>query len=184
MPFNSLFAWIIKKRMHQIDLFRKYPAEVQNDVFEKLVTQGAQTEYGRKYNFNKVSSYEAFKKSAPLTDYEELKPWIDRVMAGEQGLLWPSETKWFAKSSGTTSSKSKLIPVTKESLEGCHYKGGKDLLALYHNNHEKRKLFTGKHLIIGGSAKINVNPLSADSYSGDLSAIIVKNLPWWAEIRR
>jgi hypothetical protein len=184
MPFNSIFAWIIKKRMHQIDLFRKYPAEVQNDVFEKLVGQGAQTVYGRKFDLDKVSSYQDFKNAVPLTDYEELKPWIDRVMAGEQGLLWPSETKWFAKSSGTTSSKSKLIPVTKESLEGCHYKGGKDLLALYHNNHENRKLFTGKHLIIGGSAEINVNPLSHDSYSGDLSAIIVKNLPWWAEIRR
>ena len=99
-------------------------------------------------------------------------------------LLWPADTKWFAKSSGTTSERSKLIPVTKESLEECHYKGGKDLLAIYHHNHPNRKLFTGKHLIVGGSAEINLNPETDDSYFGDLSAIIVKNLPWWAEIRR
>ena len=96
-------------------------------------------------------------------------------------MLCPTETKWFAKSSGTTS-RNKLIPVTKESLEGCHYKGGKDLLALYYHNYPNRKLYNGKHLIIGGSAQVNT--LSEDSYYGDLSAIIVKNLPWWAEIRR
>jgi hypothetical protein len=103
-------------------------------------------------------------------------------MDGETNVLWPSKTNWFAKSSGTTNAKSKFIPVTKDSLEGCHYKGGKDLLALYYNNHPKRKLYNGKHLIIGGSAQIN--QLSTDSYFGDLSAIIVKNLPFWAEIRR
>lgn len=184
MPFNSIFAWIIKKRMHQIDLFRKYPVEVQNDVFNELLNQGKLTEYGKNNGFLEVDNYGDFKKAVPLTNYEDLKPWIDRVMKGEQGLLWPSETKLFAKSSGTTSSRSKLIPVTKESLEDCHYKGGKDLLALYYNNYPNRKLYSGKHLIIGGSAEINVNPLTDDSYFGDLSAIIVKNLPWWAEIRR
>ena len=184
MPVNSLFAWIIKKRIHQIDLFRKYPAEVQTEVFDRLVSQGSFTEYGKKYKFDKISSYADFKQAVPLIEYGDLKPWVDRVMAGEQMLLWPSETKWFAKSSGTTSDRSKLIPVTKESLEDCHYKGGKDLLGLYYHNHPNRKLYSGKHLIVGGSAEINPNPLSDDSYFGDLSAIIVKNLPWWAEIRR
>lgn len=184
MPFNSLFAWIIKKRMHQIDLFRKYPVEVQNDVFTELISQGKQTVYGKKHNFSSISNYDDFKKAVPLVMYEDIQPWIDRVMKGEPQVLWPSETKWFAKSSGTTSGRSKLIPVTKESLEDCHYKGGKDLLALYYNNYPNRKLYSGKHLIIGGSAEVNVNPLTEDSYFGDLSAIIVKNLPWWAEIRR
>lgn len=182
MPFNSIFAWMMKKRIHQIDLFRKYPAEVQNEVFEHLVSRAQKTAFGRKFNFKNIDSYEAFKKEVPLQEYSDLKPWVDRVMEGEQELLWPSETKWFAKSSGTTSSRSKLIPVTKESLEGCHYKGGKDLLALYYDNHPNRKLYKGKHLIIGGSAEVNY--LTTDSYFGDLSAIIVKNLPWWAEIRR
>lgn len=182
MPFNSIFAWVIKKRIHQIELFRKYPTEVQMELFERHISMGSQTEIGRKYDFSSIQTYEDFRDNVPLHDYEDLKPYIDRLMAGEQELLWPTETKWFAKSSGTTSSRSKLIPVTKESLEGCHYKGGKDLLAMYYHNHPNRKLYNGKHLIIGGSAEIN--HLSDDSYFGDLSAIIVKNLPWWAEIRR
>lgn len=180
MPFNSIFAWAMKKRIHQIDLFRKYPHEVQKELFDQLLTNGSRTEYGIQFGLDRVRDYEDFKK-IPLQTYNEVKPWVDRLMSGEQGLLWPTETKWFAKSSGTTS-RSKLIPVTVESLEGCHYKGGKDLLALYYDNHPNRKLYNGKHLIVGGSAQIN--PLINDSYFGDLSAIILKNLPWWAEIRR
>lgn len=182
MPFNSIFAWVIKKRIHQIELFRKYPIEVQMELFERHISMGSQTEIGRKYDFSSIQTYEDFRDNVPLHNYEDLKPYIDRLMTGEQELLWPTETKWFAKSSGTTSNRSKLIPVTKESLEDCHYKGGKDLLAMYYHNHPNRKLYNGKHLIIGGSAEIN--HLSHDSYFGDLSAIIVKNLPWWAEIRR
>jgi hypothetical protein len=182
MPFNSIFAWMMKKRIHQIELFRKYPAEVQWELFDKILEKGKLTKYGDKFDFQSVNNYDEFKIKIPLVDYEGLKPWIEKAMAGDKDVLWPGETKWFAKSSGTTSSKSKLIPVTKESLEECHYKGGKDLLAMYYDNHPNRKLYKGKHLIVGGSAKIN--NLSADSYFGDLSAIIVKNLPWWAEIRR
>ncbi|MCH2230826.1 MAG: GH3 auxin-responsive promoter family protein [Crocinitomicaceae bacterium] len=181
MPFNSIFAWMMKKRIHQIDLFRMYPHEVQKEVFENLIEKGGQTEFGRLHGFGKIRSYKDFQK-VPLQFYEDIQPSIDRAMNGEQAILWPTDTKWFAKSSGTTNAKSKLIPVSKESLEDCHYKGGKDLLAMYYHNHPNRKLYNGKHLIIGGSAQIN--HLSADSYFGDLSAIIVKNLPWWAEIRR
>jgi len=181
MPFNSIFAWMMKKRIHQIDLFRKYPEEVQHEILDSFIKQGENTEYGKLHSFSEIKNYKDFKK-LPLQNYEDVKPYVDRLMNGEQKLLWPSETKWFAKSSGTTSSRSKFIPVTKESLEECHYKGGKDLLAMYYDNHPNRKLYKGKHLIIGGSAEIN--QLSADSYFGDLSAIIVKNLPWWAEIRR
>lgn len=182
MPFNSIFAWVMKKRLHQIDLFRKYPLEVQQELFERMMANAVRTEFGKQYGVTGVASYDDFRKTIPLQDYDTLKPWIDRLMAGEQNLLWPQETKWFAKSSGTTSDRSKFIPVTKESLEDCHYKGGKDLLALYYENYPNRKLYNGKHLIIGGSAQ--VLPLSHDSYQGDLSAIILKNLPWWAEIRR
>jgi hypothetical protein len=182
MPFNSIFAWVIKKRLHQIELFRKYPEDVQHELFEKLIEQGSQTVYGKQHHFHQISSYQDFKKLVPLTNYESMKPWIDRLMEGEQHLLWSQDTKWFAKSSGTTTDRSKFIPVTKESLEDCHYKGGKDLLALYYENFPNRKLYKGKHLIIGGSAQ--VLPVSDNSYQGDLSAIILKNLPWWAEIRR
>jgi hypothetical protein len=182
MPFNSIFSWIIKKRIHQIDLFRKYPVEVQTELFSKMMVSAASTEFGKQCRFNGIRSHEAFKNEVPLQEYEQVKPFVDRLMNGEQNLLWPGETKWFAKSSGTTTGRSKFIPVTRDSLMDCHYKGGKDLLALYYHNYPNRKLYNGKHLIIGGSAQINY--LSNDSYFGDLSAIIVKNLPWWAEIRR
>src|SRR5690606_23717841 len=182
MPFNSIFSWIVKKRIHQIELFKKFPIEVQNELFQKLVSTAAFTEYGLKYNFKDITCYEDFKASVPLVEYNDIKPYIDRIMEGGEDVLWPTEIKWFAKSSGTTSSKSKLIPVSPESLEDCHYKGGKDLLSIYYNNYEDRKLYNGKHLIVGGSAQ--VIELADDSYFGDLSAIILKNLPWWAEIRR
>lgn len=182
MPFNSIFSWIVKKRIHQIELFKKFPVEVQRDVFQYLVSQAAFTSFGSKYDFKDIDTYEQFKTQVPLHEYDHIKPYIDLTFEGEQDVLWPTETKWFAKSSGTTSTRSKLIPVTQESLENCHYKGGKDLLSIYYNNYEDRKLYKGKHLIVGGSAQVNY--LSNDSYFGDLSAIIVKNLPWWAEIRR
>ncbi len=182
MPFNKLFSWIIKKRVHQIELFKAYPHDVQRDVFEDLIVSAASTEFGKHHSFESISDYNDFKKAIPLQDYEDLKPYVERLKNGEQNLLWPSEIKWFAKSSGTTSDKSKLIPVSKESLEDCHYKGGKDLLGMYYARHPKTKLFNGKHLIVGGSAQLN--QISKDSYFGDLSAIIIKNLPWWCEFRR
>jgi len=181
MPFNSIFAWMMKKRIHQIDLFRKNPLQVQDELFGNLIRAGAKTTYGAINDYKLVSSYDDYRKKIPLQTYDGLKPWIERAMEGEKNLLWPEKTKWFAKSSGTTSP-SKFIPVTKESLRDCHYNGGKDLLALYYDNHPKRKLYKGKHLIVGGSAE--VNELSSDSYFGDLSAIIVKNLPWYIEVRR
>ena len=182
MPFNSIFAWLMKKRIHQIDLFRKYPIEVQNEMLEKILKAAVNTEWGKIYQYSTLVTYELYNQNVPLQEYEDIKPWVERLMAGEQNLLWPTETKWFAKSSGTTSDRSKLIPVTKEALEECHQKGGKDLLALYYENQPTAKLYKGKHLVIGGSAEIN--PLSDESYFGDLSAIIMKTLPWWAEIRR
>jgi len=182
MPFNKIFSWIIKKRVHQIELFKEYPIDVQRDVFQELIQSAYATEFGKKHSFQHISDFKDYQKAVPLQTYDDLKPYVDRLREGEQNLIWPSEIKWFAKSSGTTSNKSKLIPVSKESLETCHYKGGKDLLGMYYTSNPKTKLFSGKHLIIGGSAKIN--HINKDSYFGDLSAIIIKNLPWWCELRR
>lgn len=182
MPLNSIFGWIIKKRIHQIDLFKKYPHEVQQELLEKLLASAADTEWGKKFNYASLSNYTEFRNHVPLQDYSSLKPYVDRMFEGEQGLLWPSEVKWFAKSSGTTSEKSKFIPVTKESLEDCHYKGGKDLLSIHYHNNPDTKLYKGKHLIVGGSSQ--AYQIGEDGYFGDLSAIIVRNLPWWAEIKR
>jgi len=182
MPFNSIFSWIIKKRIHQIELFKLYPYEVQNDVLLALIDKAKDTEWGKKYNYKNIKNKSDFNSNVPLTDYETFQPYVERLLKNEQNLTWSSEIKWFAKSSGTISGKSKFLPVSKELLEDCHYKGGKDLLSLYYNQIPDRKLYKGKHLILGGSAEISY--LTSDSYFGDLSAIILKNMPWWAEIRR
>lgn len=165
-----------------MELFIKYPIEVQQEIFLKNLSKAKNTEWGKRYDFNSISTYEEFTNRIPLQNYESIKQDIFRIKAGEQNILWPTEIKWFAKSSGTTSDKSKFIPVSKESLFDCHYKGGKDLLSIYYHNRPDSKLFSGKTLIVGGSAQIN--ELSTDSYYGDLSAIIIKNLPYWVENRR
>ncbi len=182
MALNAVLSWFIKKRIHQIDLFRKYPIEVQQEVLHNLIYKGQDTIWGRQHNFASIRSYEDFKKAMPIQDYEDVKPYVDRLIHGEQNLLWPTDVKWFAKSSGTTSDKSKFIPVSKEALEDCHYRGGKDLLSIYYNYNQTANLYDGKSLVVGGSSQ--VNQLSEDSYFGDLSAIIVKNLPFWVEYRR
>ena len=127
---NSVLGWAMQKRMHQIELFRKYPHEVQIEWFNKLINTAKNTEFGKKYDFHSIKSREDFQTRVPISDYESLKPYIERVRQGEQNIIWPTDINWFAKSSGTTSDKSKFIPVSKESLEYCHYKGGKDLLSI------------------------------------------------------
>ena len=130
---NSLIAWRIKKRIHQMDLFIKFPNEVQRDCLMSLLEKAKNTEWGQRYNFGEIKSYEQFKNRIPLQNYESLKEDIFRVRNGEKNIIWPSDIKWFAKSSGTTEDKSKFIPVSEESLFNCHYKGGKDMLSIYCN---------------------------------------------------
>lgn len=183
MPLiNSLFSWWMKKRMHQIEFFTKYPNEVQKEWFEQLINAAEDTEWGKRYHYGQIKSIADYKSNVPVQEYNDLKPFIKRMMEGEKDVLWPGETKWFAKSSGTTSDKSKFIPVSKEALDECHYKGGKDMLSMYCSSHEDTQIFTGKTLMMGGSSQ-TINP-SMGSYHGDLSSIIIKNLPFWAEIRR
>ncbi len=182
MALNSVFSWFMKKRLHQIELFKKYPIEVQNEVFEKLMSMGTHSDWGRRFDYDRIRSQAAFRKAVPLQTYEDLKPFVNRLKEGEQGLLWPTEINWFAKSSGTTHDKSKYIPVSREALEDCHYKAGKDLLAVYNHNHPYNNVYGGKSLALGGSSQINT--FRKDSYSGDLSAIIINNLPKWVEYKR
>ncbi|HEY0899149.1 MAG TPA: GH3 auxin-responsive promoter family protein [Sphingobacteriaceae bacterium] len=176
---NSIFTWIMKKRIHQIELFMKYPHEVQEEWFQNLISTARHTEWGRKYDYSSILTTDQFKERVPIQDYDSLKPYIEKMMKGQQNVLWPTDVKWYAKSSGTTSDRSKFIPVTDESLEECHYKGGKDLLSIYCNNRPDAQIFTGKCLVLGGSAQIN--HLNNESRYGDLSAVILKNLPMWAE---
>lgn len=183
MPIlNSIASWIMKKRMHQVELFMKYPHDVQNEWLLNLISSAKDTEFGKLHGFKSISNYDQFKQQVPLQDYESLKPYIERTRRGEQNLLWSSEIKWFAKSSGTTD-KSKFIPVSKEFLDGCHYNGGRDMITFHCINNDDTMLFTGKNLALGGSFKTDTfgNHLS---YHGDVSAIIIQNLPMWAEYFR
>lgn len=179
---NSIFGWFIKKRIHQIELFMKYPHDVQNEWLERLISTAKDTEWGKRYGYGDIDHINTFKERVPISTYEDLEPMIQRVVKGEQNVLWSSEIRMFAKSSGTTSSKAKLIPVSQESLEECHYKGGKDLMSLYYNEFPESKLMTGRGLVMGGSS--DFVPLNEESYYGDLSAIIIKNLPFWAHLHR
>lgn len=179
---NSIFTWIMKKRMHQIELFIKYPYDVQEEWFQTLISTAQDTEWGKLHGYSSIYSQDQFKEKVPIQNYDSLKPFIEKMLSGEQNVLWPSEIKWFAKSSGTTNDRSKFIPVSEESLEECHFKGGKDLLSMYCNNRPDTRIFTGKCLVLGGSHQIN--QLNTDSYCGDLSAVLIKNLPFWAEFYR
>ncbi|GGH22875.1 GH3 auxin-responsive promoter family protein [Sphingobacterium alkalisoli] len=179
---NSLFTWILKKRIHQIELFMKHPHDVQEEWFQSLISTAEATEWGKKYDYKSILTPEEFRQRVPIQDYDDIKVYVDRMIKGEQNILWPSDIKWFAKSSGTTSDRSKFIPVSMEALEECHYQGGKDMLSIYCHNRPENKLFTGKTVVIGGSSQIS--NFSPDSYSGDLSSILLRNLPSWVEFRR
>ncbi|MFC0262877.1 GH3 auxin-responsive promoter family protein [Fontibacter flavus] len=181
---NSFMTWIFKNRIGQIEHFKKNPIEVQEELLEELISTAKRTEFGKQFHFGEIRKYQDFAEKVPVQAYEEMKPYFERVMQGHQNVIWPSEIRWFSKSSGTTSSRSKYIPVSQESLEDCHFKGGKDMISLYVNNYPESKLFAGKSLSIGGSLGQNpINPKS-EIQVGDISAVIMQNLPLWVQFAR
>ena len=175
---NSFATWVLKQRIHQIELFLKYPNEVQEELLMNLIRASENTVVGIENGFESIKSYATFTERVPIATYEDLEPLIERTRQGEQNVFWETPIKWFAKSSGTTNAKSKFIPVSTEALEDCHYKGSKDLLCLYLNNNENSELFLGKSLRLGGSSQIYENN---NTFFGDLSAILIENMPIWAE---
>src|SRR5690606_5930369 len=175
---NSIASWFLKKRFHQIELFLKYPNEVQNELLLNLLDTAKDTYFGKEYDFASIKNYKTFSDRVPLTNYEGCQHIIQRARDGEHNIMWPTPIKWFAKSSGTTKSKSKFIPVSQESLEDCHYAASKDLLCMYLNNNENSQLFTGKSLRLGGSKEMYKEN---GTVYGDLSAILIDNMPFWAE---
>jgi hypothetical protein len=178
----SIINWLNVKRIDQIELFKKYPHETQKETLYQLLAKAASTEWGLKYNYSSITSIKEYQSRFPVQTYEDIIPYVERLRRGESNLLWPGEVKWFAKSSGTTSSKSKFIPMTVEALEDCHYRAGKDILIIYTVQHPDTRIFSGKSLTLGGSHKIN--QFSNDSLYGDLSAILIENAPFWVDIIR
>ena len=176
---NSIISWFLKKRIHQIDLFIKYPIDVQNELLNRLLLDSRNTEFGKQFDFKNIKNYETYIDRVPIQSYETISTYIERARKGDQHIFWDTPIKWFAKSSGTTNAKSKYIPLSNEAIEGCHMKAGKDMLCLYINNNPNTQLFTGKGLRLGGSSAVYEDN---NSYFGDLSAILIENLPFWANI--
>jgi hypothetical protein len=174
-PAISRFA---RWRLWSIEKWMSDAASNQFDVWQDLFAAGQYTEFGRMYKFSQIQSLEDFKSIVPIQEYDSLKPYIERMMKGEENILWNTPISWFAKSSGTTSDKSKFIPVSEESLQDNHYKASKDVLSFYYASHPESDLLTGKSLIIGGSHQIS--QVNEEVHCGDLSAVIVQNSPFWS----
>lgn len=177
--FNSVVNWFIKQRIDQIQNFMNHPIETQNGILSQLLYHAEETEYGKINGFSSVSNYEDFKRNVPIVSYEDFEPYIEKARQGQKDIIWPGLIRQFAKSSGTTNAKSKFIPITDESLEYCHFKAGKDLVSMYANNHPDNQLFAYKNLRLGGSAEVYEQ---FNTKFGDLSAILIDNLPFWVEI--
>jgi hypothetical protein len=176
---NSILSYALKTRLKKIDFFIKNPHTAQELTFNYLIKNGKNTLFGKEHDFKNIKSYSSYINRVPTRTYEDLFPYILKIQAGEENILWNSKTKWFAKSSGTTNAKSKFIPITSESLINCHFKGGKDMLALYLNRNPNSKIFNGKGIILGGYQENNNKYIDAD-----LSAILLKNFPFWVNIHR
>ena len=179
---NNVFKWFILDRMEQIDAFNSFPHQVQGKIRRNLLLSAEETEWGKKYGFADIRTYEDFCQSMPVQDYNTTKPYIERMMHGEPDVLWPGIINWYAKSSGTTEDKSKFIPVSKESLNDCHFKAGKDMYAIFYSLYPDANLVDGKSFVLGGSH--HVSRFNKDCFYGDLSAVLLQNLPYWAEAKR
>jgi hypothetical protein len=168
---------LARMRSWRIDAWRSNPMHAQRDVLQELVSSAQYTDFGRQYHFSSLFNIRSFKEAVPVHEYEDIKPYIDRIMQGEQNVLWDTPIHWFAKSSGTTSDRSKFIPISQESLSNGHYKASKDVLTMYYQFHPESNLLTGKGLVIGGSHTLHaVNP---EAQYGDLSAVLLQNSPFW-----
>lgn len=177
---NSLIKLFYAKRLEKIDLFRKEPEKVQQATLKELLNAAKYTEWGKRYEFSSINDAKTFAERIPLQNYESLKEDIDRVRKGESNIFWATSIKWFAKSSGTTSAVSKFIPVSKEALDDCHYRGGKDIIAFFAQQRPDSNIFAGKGLTLGGS----YHGSNDISYYGDLSAILIENAPYWTSFIR
>lgn len=177
--YKKILYWYFRKRINKIDFYIKYPIDTQYRVLNRITYQAKNTIYGKRYGFSSLNNnYENFKKQIPIVHYEKIYPYIQNIIKGEQNITWPGKIKYFAKSSGTTNSNSKFIPISNESLNECHYKAGKDLISIYINNHPESKILNFKNVRLGGSNKIyKKNNIK----QGDLSAILIDNLPFWIE---
>lgn len=173
--FNKLVKVYLDHRYKQIDYFMKHPLEIQERVLHDIIEKGRHTAYGKEFGLADVKGHHGFTKYIPINDYEVLKPYIERMMMGEDSILWPGVVKWYSKSSGTTSDKSKFIPVSPENLKDGHIKSSWDVVTLLYHNDPTSTIFEHKNLVMGGSVSRHA-PHPATQY-GDISAVMLENMP-------
>ncbi|GAA4390304.1 GH3 auxin-responsive promoter family protein [Hymenobacter koreensis] len=182
---DELLSWALKQRLGRVEQVRSQPHELQAQVLKQLLHTARNTAWGREYGYTDGLSAAEFASRVPISSYEQLYPRIEQVLRGEADVLWPGRVQWFAKSSGTTNARSKYIPVTSESLENGHYRAGRDMVALAGSLYPEAGILRGKTLALGGSHGPNpFRPTDAHSHVGDVSAVIMHNLPRWAQSRR
>ncbi len=169
---------LARLRLWRIENWITDPIAAQREVLQHLITSAQYTEFGRKYNFSKLFSIQEYKKNVPIHEYDDLKPCILKMMDGEENILWNTPVHWFAKSSGTSSDKSKFIPISDESLTETHFQASKDVLTNYYKTFPESDLLTGKSLVVGGSHQ--VHQINEDINYGDLSAVLMQNTPFWS----
>ena len=179
--FNPIISWVIKKRIHRVNKFIKEPIKSQDKLLKNLIKKSKNTIWGKKYHYEKINDYNDFKQLVPIQSYDDIRVYIDLIKNGKKNVLWPGKVLSFAKSSGTTNTRSKFIPITKKSLNNCHLKAGQDLLSIYVNQFPETKIFSGKNLMIGGSNELEKN---SKIITGDLSSILIDNLPVWTQLIR
>ena len=178
---NGIFLKYSGRMLRELDNSRRDPMQFQMEWFRYLVENGKSTAFGREHGFDAISNVRDYQNRVPVREYNDILPYIERLLKGEDHVLWNRKTRMFAKSSGTSSDKSKFIPVTDESLQVTHYGGFKRMLASYINSNPHSGLFKGKALTLGGSVKPDK---SGRTVSGDLSALLLMNSPRIVEILR
>ncbi|MFK7936161.1 MAG: GH3 auxin-responsive promoter family protein [Saprospiraceae bacterium] len=172
---NTAFRKYYEYRMRHVEEFIHRPHEVQRAVFDHLVATAANTEWGKKYDYATIKNPKIFAERVPVNDYESLKPCIERMMHGEANVLWRGKINRFSKSSGTTSDRSKYIPVSDENLHDCHIRGTWDTMTFFYNQRPDARQFEYKSLLMGGSlSQFSEHP---DTTIGDVSAIMISEMP-------
>lgn len=180
---RSIAHKFLSYKYREIDNFIENPIQVQEKILTYLLGAGANTFIGSQYNFSSIRNKDEYRKNVPVFHYEDLRPYLDKILIDkQQNILWNKPVNWFAMSSGTTEDKSKYIPVTKESLTDGHYRCGEQMLAIYARANKDAKFFFGKTLVMGGSKQIN--NIGEGIFTGDISAILIKNLFFWAKMSR
>lgn len=169
-----IYKIAFERRYKQLERYVNHTAEIQDEQLQWLLRKGHKTAFGQDHKLEGSMSIAQFQQAVPLMTYDDEKVYIERMLKGESNVLWPGLCKWFAKSSGTTSDKSKYIPVTDDALKLTHYRGATDSMVIYLTLNPKSKIMSGKGLILGGS--FSDEKLPQGIHAGDLSATLIKNV--------